>query len=235
MIGLLLLSLKTVYGFASDKIKSGIFNTEVESLDVKIGNEKMSREILKLFADKIGEKWDDDLKKGVKKKLLSNYPYVKNITVSKNILTGKVIIGGKLEKIVSEIVLNGNKKYYLALSGKFFSSTYEEAVSQDSVRAEIYAGKKPELRVFAEFVNEINLSRELFGIKPALIKYNLNKKECSIVLEDNSLVNWGGFELTDLKILRLNSVLGDVVGKIPAPRNVDLKHFSIGKIFISEL
>ena len=59
--------------------------------------------------------------------------------------------------------------------------------------------------------------------------------QCSIILEDDSLVSWGEFELTDLKILRLNRVLSDVIGKVPAPHNIDLKHFAIGKIFISEL
>ena len=68
-----------------------------------------------------------------------------------------------------------------------------------------------------------------------LIKYDSKGKKCSILLEDNSLVNWGKFELTDLKILRLNRVVGDVVGKIPAPHNIDLKHFGIGKILISKL
>ncbi|MCK4935847.1 MAG: hypothetical protein KAR84_03255 [Elusimicrobiales bacterium] len=234
LIGALLFSLKIFYGFASGKIKSGVFSTEVKSLNIEVGNKRVNREVLKLFACKIGSSWNDNLKKDIEKEFLSKYPYVHSVRVSKNILTGKVIISGKLEKIVSKITLN-TKEFYLALSGRVFSSVYEEAVNQDFIHAEIFTKKKPELRVFAEFVNKINLSEKLFKLKPTLIKYDLDGEKCGIVLEDNSIVNWGGFERTDLKILRLNRVLGDIVGKIPAPHSVDLKHFTIGKIFISEL
>lgn len=235
LIGVFVLSLKTVYGFASDKMKSGIFSAEIKSLDIKIGNEKLNREISKLFNDRIGKRWNKGLKNGIKRELLSKRPYINDISVSKNILTGKVIISGELEKIVSKIELNGSKEHYLALSGKIFSSAYEEAVNQDFIRVEIHADKKPELKIFAEFINKINLSRKLFKLRPVLIKYSLSGEKCAIILEDNSLVNWGKFELTDQKILRLNSILDDIVGKIPAPHNVDLRHFAIGKIFISEL
>ena len=234
LTGLLIFSLKTVYVFGSDKIKSGVFSTEIKSLDIEMGNERVNSEILDLFRDKIGKKWNTDLKKNIKIELLSKYPYISGARVSKNILTGTVSIRGKLEKIVSKITLN-NKECYLSLSGRVFLSAYKEAFNHDLVQAEISAGKKPELRVFAEFIDKINLSKKSFDFKPVLIKYNLIEEKCSIVLEDKSLVNWGKFELTDLKILKLNRVLSDVAGRMPAPYKVDLKHFAIGKVFISEL
>jgi len=234
LVGGFFLSLKTVYVFASAKIKSGIFSLEIKSVDIKVGDEKINHEILAMFKDRVGYEWNNNFEKEIKTELLSKHPYINNLSISKNILTGKLKISGKLEKIVSKIVLN-NKEYYLALSGKLFLSAYENAIGQTSVPAEISLDEKPKLKLFAEFMNEINLSHALFGIKPILVKYNLKQQKCSIVLEDNSLVNWGKFELTESKILGLNRVLGDAAKKMPAPHKIDLKHFNIGKIFISEL
>jgi hypothetical protein len=234
LIGIFIFSLKPVYRFASTKIKSDILTTKIKSFDIEIGNERVNNEVLELFADKIGEKWNKDLSAAIKEELLLKHPYINSVRVSKNILTGKVVISGKLEKIVSKITLN-NEEYYLALSGRVFSSAYEEAVSQNFIRAEIFSEKKAKLKPFAKFINEINLSKEIFKLKPILVKYNPDGKVCSLVLEDNSLVNWGKFELTDLKILRLNRVLADAAGKIPAPHKIDLNHFAMGKIFISKL
>ncbi|MEA3307806.1 MAG: hypothetical protein U9Q34_08490 [Elusimicrobiota bacterium] len=234
LITVLFVSLKMVYKAASVKIKSGILNSEIKSFDIKIGSKRMKSEILDLFKGRVGQKWNKDIKNEIQKDLLASHPYIDNIKVSKNILTGKVVITGQLAKIVSKIVLN-KKEYYLAFSGKIFLSVYKEALKQNFIRTEVSAPKNPKLKIFAEFINKVNLSRKTFKLDPTLIKYDLNKKECSITLEDGSLVNWGEFEMTDLKILRLNRVLSDGSGKISPPYNIDLRHFAIGKILISKL
>lgn len=150
--------------------------------------------------------------------------------VSRNFFTGKASLTARAEPAAAPVLLNG-ATFYLGETGRFMRenlSGSEEPPFRTSVTGS--AAPSPEL---VKFLGELRAWLDGFPYKPLALDCRLPERACSVALADGSRVDWGGFEFTRLKILRLSEVLKRAEARRSGPFKVDLRSFAEGKIFVS--
>lgn len=223
-------SLKHIYDVASLKIRKGEALFKIKAVEAFVGEESVRKDIRRILSGFIGRKWSGGLEREICSEIKKSHPYIENLEIGINFLTGKLSAEGTLEKFVADALVNG-KKAYIALSGKTYGSIYGDC--SGCVAARIKTDGKTSLSNFAAFADRMRKAGDSLFVKPVEIRYNAVSGDCVVILEDGTAVSWGDFEPANSKISRLNEVLSDAAGKFPPPYKVDLRHFPAGKIYVS--
>ncbi|MBI5743570.1 MAG: hypothetical protein HY952_03380 [Elusimicrobia bacterium] len=162
--------------------------------------------------------------------LRDRHPGLLSVDVARNFITGKLSLKAVPEELVSPVLLAGTTAY-LGVTGRFLPEALAE-IQGPRVPASVgwRAEKAPEL---AGFLKELNQFSSLFYSVPAGLDCPGRDWACRLTLADGTVVLWGGFEFTRLKILRLNEVVRDAAARNGAALRVDMRYFKEGKIFVS--
>lgn len=160
------------------------------------------------------------------------HPGLASVKISRNFITGKASINAVPEEAVCAVLLDGATSY-LGATGRIMPEKLSGGPPDPfAVELRHAALPAPEL---AAFITELQSMTGLFYSSPASLSCDGRTWDCSLRLEDGSVVLWGGFEFNRLKILRLNEVMKDALPRSAGPLRADLRSFDEGKIFVSAL
>ena len=157
-------------------------------------------------------------------------PGLASVRISRNFLTRKASVEAVPEEAVAA-VLAGGATAYLGVSGRLMP---ENLSGSEGVPFQVrLAGAEGGSPGLAKFLSGLKPLLPLFYSRPEALACDGPAPDCRLRLADGSVVLWGGFEFTRLKILRLNEVMNDALSKSGGPLRADLRSFKEGKIFVS--
>ncbi len=160
------------------------------------------------------------------------HPGLASVKISRNFITGKASIKAVPEEAVSAVLSDGTT-CYLGVTGRFMPERLSgDPADPFKVELRRVPGPAPE---FASFLSELRPLAGLFYSRPVSLACDGRTWDCSLRLEDGSVVLWGGFEFNRLKVLRLNEVMKAALPGSSGPLRADLRSFGAGKIFVSAL
>lgn len=158
-------------------------------------------------------------------------PGLASVRISRNFFTRKASVEAVPEEAVAA-VLAGGATAYLGVTGRLMPENLSPSAGVPFPVRLGSPGGSPEL---ARFLAGLKPLLPLFYSQPESLACDGAEADCRLRLADGSLVLWGEFEFTRLKILRLNEVMNDALGKSGGPLRADLRSFREGKIFVSAL
>jgi hypothetical protein len=159
-------------------------------------------------------------------------PGLASVSISRNFLTGKASVKAVPEEAVAAVLADGATAY-LGVTGRLMP---EDLSGSAGLPFSVHLrGAQPGLSGLAAFLAGLRPLVPLFYSAPAALSCEGAPGDCRLRLADGSVVLWGEFEFTRLKILRLNEVMNDALHKSGGPLRADLRSFKEGKIFVSAL
>jgi len=179
---------------------------------------------------KIGSEFTEMVKDEIKNYLYNKWPYISQLEIKYNRITGGLYVSGSTEKPVALCYTDSDKRYLLEsgriINGVNFGDNFIKLKIDNKIRC----FSQP----VVEFIKNFNnyATEAIFTIKEMIYDDNEN---FYIILDDGSKIVWGNLDFTREKILKLNIILKDAREKIPPPFKVDMRYFKNGKIFISTL
>ncbi|HNT97123.1 MAG TPA: hypothetical protein PKK31_02520 [Elusimicrobiales bacterium] len=232
------LAVSAVYGariawdWVSPRFSRGLIKFRLERPVVEVPAASVEKWLAAHLESRKGEEWTRADLSRLLAKVKTRYPYLKDVSVSRNYLTGALRFRAGVETVVAP-ALRGGAACYLGESGRLFPEIYPEAVP-GGVSVSLPAGPD-RFPSEAAFLARLNALSGLFDRRPLSLSCPHGKKTCRLALDDGSEVLWGGFEFTRAKILRLNEVLERSASRLKGPYKVDLRYFEDGRAVVSSL
>jgi len=159
-------------------------------------------------------------------------PGLASVSISRNFFTGKASVKAVPEPAVAAVLADGATAY-LGVSGRLMPEDLSGSAGLPF--AVQLRGAPREAPAFSSFLAGLGPLVPLFYSAPQALSCEAPSWDCRLRLADGSVVLWGEFEFTRLKILRLNEVMNDALQKSGGPLRADLRSFREGKIFVSAL
>ncbi|MDD2803921.1 MAG: hypothetical protein PHV33_00055 [Elusimicrobiales bacterium] len=159
-------------------------------------------------------------------------PGLASVSISRNFFTGKASVKAVPERAVAAVLADGATAY-LGVTGRLMPENLSG--SSGLPFAVQLRGAPREAPGFSAFLAGLGPLVPLFYSAPRALSCEAASWDCRLRLADGSVVLWGEFEFTRLKILRLNEVMNDALQKSGGPLRADLRSFREGKIFVSAL
>lgn len=232
------LSVSAVYGtriawdWLSPRFSRGLVKFKLERAVVEVPAKSIETWISSHLAARRGEEWTPADRDRFLAKVEKRYPYLRDVRISRNFLTGSLRFRAEVETVVAPVT-RGGASCYLGESGRFFSEIYPEAVP-GGIRAALPASPDS-FPAAAGFLSRLNALSGLFDSRPVSLSCPSAEGPCRLALSDGSEVLWGGFEFTRAKILRLNEILEKSAARLKGPYKVDLRYFEDGRAVVSAI
>jgi hypothetical protein len=155
----------------------------------------------------------------------SKYPFIKNINVSFNSITGSMKIGGKPVNSIGYIDY-GDKKLYILDDGSISNLSYNSDTGlMRVVCAQGYNLSNDDINFIKKVINnKNNFNGNLFVSFDAAGRY-LNIDDVSVM--------WGSSDYFDDKLKKIKYIISDAKGKVNGPISIDLRYFEYGKATVS--
>ena len=166
--------------------------------------------------------------------LAGNFPYLREIRVSRNWVTRKMVVKALLRKPVGLLSAAG-QQVYVDEGGELYSmdSSTEPArllaVKMDSLPA---SRKVPS--ELAALLSYIDSNIALFPSAPLELSQS-GGGPLSLRLEDGSVVDWGNFAYAKEKLEKLRAVFEMAKARIAGPLHINMTNFEDGSIPVSAL
>lgn len=203
-----------------------------ELFDVNCASSEAADSLRALAAAAVRKPFSSRSAAELEREMLRLRPGLASVRISRNFFTRKASVEAVPEEAVSAVLADGATAY-LGVTGRLMPEKLSDG--PDAPFSVTLARAPREAPGFAAFLAGLKPLAPLFYSPPAALSCDGASWDCRLRLADGSVVLWGEFEFTRLKILRLNEVMKDALHKSGGPLRADLRSFREGKIFVSAL
>jgi len=231
-VGLLLASWFFGAGIKASRrfLESRVFSFRPDSFEISCPSPEVAVTLRELADKAVKFRLSGGRCAELEREIKRRHPGLASVKVSRNFLTGGAGITAVPEEIVSAVLADGATAY-LGTTGRLMPEKLSGPAS-DPFAVEL-AGAPGEAPELAAFLSALKPLAGLFYSRPLALSCDGRSWDCRLKLEDGTIVLWGKFEFTRLKVLRLNEVMRDALLKTSGPLRADLRSFREGKIFVS--
>lgn len=219
------LSIKVINNI--NKIKftpSNIFSNTIKSVSVDIKDIKISKDIENYVINFKSNIHTNDIDKKIISYINDNYPYIKNIKVVFNPITGGIKIKGDILDVIAYIN-DKDKQIYILENGEY-SDLYYNLKQVIEIKTDNHKINN----------NDVELIKRFLSVKDQFpdISILFNSDTINIYTGGNRII-WGSYKFFNKKIDKIKYVLNDVKSKINGNVTLDLKYFENGRIIVSPI
>jgi hypothetical protein len=211
-------------------VGSRLLSFKPSSFEVNCPSAEVSASARELMADALKTGVTSGRCAEIAAEIKRRHPGLSTVRVARNFFTGKAVVTARPEAVLAPVLLNGATAY-LSSAGRIVP---ENLSGQADAGLTVAIGwPAQEAPALASFLAELKPLLPLFYSRPDALYCPGPGWACQLRLEDGSGVQWGEFEFTRLKIIRLNEVVRDASLKRSGPFQVDMRYFREGKILVS--
>ena len=216
------------YGYHLIK-NAQIADWHVKSVSVFGVSGAMEKEMLSKVAVLEGKPFSGSQAEDLREEFVNAYPMLKNITVVRGLLTGKLKISAKQREPVAQFVLPGGARRYIDSD----SIVYADANGPQDVPHVQLVGPVPEKLQpsFVEVVQSILKLKKSLPFKS--LQLNLQENTVDMRLTDDSLIRFGATHSLKAKAMRAAQIMDKVRRKYSVPITLNFEFFEQGKVFLT--
>lgn len=167
------------------------------------------------------------------KHLTEKYPQLRDVTVKRGLLSGKLKISVKLREPVAKFVLpDGSVRFIDEDSTVYPDPNPDPLLTVPFVELE---GAVPE-KLGGEFVDLVQSALKLKKqLDFAFLRFNTDKNTVRLYLPDDSVIDFGPAQNLRAKARRAAQIESVAAEKgLPAPHELDFAYFDEGKVFLRQ-
>ncbi|MEF3280911.1 MAG: hypothetical protein K6357_08120 [Elusimicrobiota bacterium] len=205
------------------KIKGNIFSNIIQKVTIDIANDKIKQDIMSTLFMYKNTVYVEKIKEDTIKYISQKYPFIKNITIKFNPVTGVLSLKGEILNSIGYI--SNNKKFILS-DGSISLSSYNSPSELIDIRCKNECEfSKKDIDLIKNFLSYKNNFGTNFYLYFSDNKIYANDDEKSII--------WGSHNFFNEKMEKINYIVNDARKKITPPLNIDMRYFEEGRILVS--
>ena len=216
------------YGYRLVK-EAQITDWHVKSVSVSGVSGVLEKEMLSKATAWDGKPFSLSQAEELRQQFIKTYPMLKNISVVRGLLTGKLKISAKPREPVAQFVLPDGTRQYIDAD----STVYTDVNGSQNTPQVQLVGNVPE-KVQPSFVEVV---QSMVKLKKSLpfesLQLHVQENTVTMRLPDDSVIRFGVAKDLKAKAVRAAQIMDKVRGKYQAPVTLDFEFFEQGKVFLT--
>ena len=216
------------YGYYVIK-NAQITDWHVKSVSVSGVSGEIEKEIFTAAAAQEGKPFSFSDAENLQARLAKSYPMLRQISVTRGLLTGKLKISVKPRHAVAQFVLPDHSRKYIDKDSTVYTDPYgPHEVPQVSLVGTVPDKLQPS---FVEMVQEVLKLKKSLPFES--LELNLQENTVAMHLPDESVILFGSAKQLKNKARRAAQIMERVRGKYQQPVTVNFEFFEQGKVFLT--